>query len=86
MQKPKQKRKTVTEPQAEEDFGVEECYCKLEETLVFLILGNESLIDDICYATDRIEQLEDKLKTELSKGFISGGIFVGIIWLISLLK
>ena len=79
MQKQKQKRKLAKEPQAEEDFGVEECVCEV-------IDFNESLIDDIYYATDRIEQLEDKLKTELSKGFISGGIFIGIIWLISLLK
>ena len=81
MQKPTQKRKLAKEPQAEEDFGVgysdleimQELYEDLEDI-------NESLIDDVCYATERIEKLENGF----IKGLFVGGVIVGIVWLISL--
>ena len=83
MQKAKQKRKLAKEPQAEEDFGVEEYYCDLEDI-------NESLIDDLCYATERIESLEDELNRESRRLRFTDGvgittlIFV-VAWLISIL-
>jgi hypothetical protein len=74
MQKSKQKRKLAKEPQAEEDFGVEECYCEIVDL-------NESLIDDLCYATERIEKLENGF----IKGIVLGSAIIGIIWILSLI-
>ena len=80
VQKRKQKKlKPVAEPLTEEVFGV----CECEEM-------NESLIDDICYATDRIIELEEKLKAErkrpsFAKGVIIGAYIIAMAWIISIL-
>lgn len=71
--KPKQKRNSIQKPQEQEDFERDFCVCELEEI-------NESLIDDLCYATERIEKLENGF----IKGLFVGGVIVGIVWLISL--
>ena len=79
MQKSKQKRKLAKEPQAEEAFRrCQKCHFKIdyEDTEDF----NYELIDDICYATERIKILENGF----IKGIITGALIVGIAWLISI--
>ena len=73
VQKRKQKKlKPVAEPLTEEVFGV----CECEEM-------NESLIDDICYATDRIIELEEKLKSERKRPSFTKGVIITTLIFIS---
>jgi hypothetical protein len=81
MQKTKTKvSKSTTKPKEQEVFRrclscemYKSWYKEVEEF-------NYSLIDDLCYATERIEKLENGF----IKGIIVGGVIVGIVWLISL--
>lgn len=76
MQKSKSKQKHL-KPKEQEVFGR---VCVMKRLYTELHNINESLIDDLCYATERIEKLENGF----IKGLFVGGVIVGIVWLISL--
>ena len=75
--KPKQKRNSKKKPKEQEVFGR---VCVMKRLYTESVQLNDSLIDDLCYATERIEKLENGF----IKGLFVGGVIVGIVWLISL--
>lgn len=82
MQKPKQKRNSSQKPKEQEVFRRVLCNIEIMQDLYEELKDiNESLIDDLCYATERIESLE--------KGFIKGIIvatlIIGSLWILSLI-
>lgn len=83
MQKTKTKvSKSTTKPKEQEVFGRVLCNIEIMQDLYEELKDiNESLIDDLCYATERIESLE--------KGFIKGIIvatlIIGSLWILSLI-
>lgn len=83
MQKTKTKvRKETMKPNEQEVLRRVLCNIEIMQDLYEELKDiNESLIDDLCYATERIESLE--------KGFIKGIIvatlIIGSLWILSLI-
>jgi hypothetical protein len=82
MQKTKTKVSKLQKPNEQEVFGRVLCNIEIMQDLYEELKDiNESLIDDLCYATERIESLE--------KGFIKGIIvatlIIGSLWILSLI-
>lgn len=82
MQKSKQKRAKQLKPKDKEVFGRVLCNIEIMQDLYEELKEiNESLIDDLCHATERIEKLEKGF----IKGIAIGSSVVGIIWILSLI-
>jgi hypothetical protein len=61
--KPKQKRNSNLKPKEQEVFGRVLCNIEIMQDLYEELKDiNESLIDDLCCATDKIEFLEERVK------------------------
>lgn len=83
MQKTKTKvSKSTTKPKEQEVLRRVLCNVQIMKELYqepFDI--NKSLIDDLCYATERIEKLENGF----IKGIIVATLIIGSLWILSLI-
>jgi hypothetical protein len=79
--KPKQKTNSKKKPKEQEVFRHVLCNIEIMKDLYEELKDiNDSLIDDLCYATEKIEKLEN----DFIKGLFLGALVVISIWLVSL--